>query len=333
VPSALVTGATGLVGSYIVERLLSDGWHVRALVRADAPELQRQGVECARGDVTDAESFARAALGQSHIFHCAAAITQAGDWELYHHLNVGGTRNAIDAAERSGARLLQLSSVAVYSARYADGSTTTNETARLDPLPERAFYPRSKRASEELVMAAHAAGRIWATAVRPCVIYGRRDRQCVPRAARLLRFGIAPLIGGGQSIMPVVHAANVADGAVLAATSDIAGGRAYNVANDFPVTVRDFFTLGAQGLDRRVHFIPIPLGAARAAFSVLLRGIRVVAPGRASLVNTDSLSMITRDNPYDSSRARQELGWAPRVRPEDGIPDAFRWWRDHHLEK
>lgn len=328
-PSALVTGATGLVGSYIVERLLSDGWHVRALVRTESPELERQGVECVRGDVTDAESFSRAAVGQSHIFHCAAAITQSGDWEVYHRLNVGGTRNAIDAAERSGARLLQLSSVAVYSARYADGSNMTNETARLGPLPDGAFYPRSKRASEELVMAAHAEGRIWATAVRPCVIYGRRDRQCVPRAARALRFGVFPLIGGGHSVMPVVHAANVADGAVLAATTDIAGGRAYNLANDFAVSVRDFFTLGAQGLDRRVRFIPIPLGAARAAFSLLLRGIRMVAPGRASLVSDDSLSMITRDNPYDSNRARQELGWTPRVRPDDGVPDAFRWWREH----
>lgn len=328
-PGALVTGATGLVGSYVVERLLNDGWHVRALVRAESPELVRQGVECVRGDVTDADSFTRAASGLTHIFHCAAAITQAGDWEVYRRLNVDGTRNAIEATERSGARLLQLSSVAVYSARYADGSKTTNETARLDPLPERAFYPRSKRESEELVMAAHSAGRIWASAVRPCVIYGRRDRQCVPRAARMLRFGIAPLIGGGRSVMPIVHAANVADGAVLAATTDIAGGRAYNLANDFAVNVREFFTLGAQGLDRRVQFIPIPLGVARAAFSLVLRGIRLVAPGRASLVSNDSLSMITRDNPYDSSRARRELGWSPRVRPEDGIPDAFRWWREH----
>jgi nucleoside-diphosphate-sugar epimerase len=329
VPTALVTGATGLVGSYIVGRLLTDGWSVRALVRGEAPELERQGAECVRGDVIDGASFTRAAAGRTHIFHCAATITQAGDWEDYRRLNIGGTENAIIAAERSGARLCQLSSVAVYSSRYAGDSENTLESSPLGPLPEHAFYPRSKRVSEERVMAAHSAGRIWATAVRPCVIYGRRDRQCVPRAAQMLRHGWAPLIGGGKSIMPVVHAANVADGAVLAATSDVAGGRAYNLANDFEVTVRDFFTLGGRGLGRRVRFIPIPLGLARAVFAVGLRMMRLVAGGRASLVSSDSLSMITRDNPYDSTLARRELGWTPHVRPEDGVPDAFRWWREH----
>lgn len=328
-PAALVTGATGLVGSYIVERLLHDGWSVRALVREDAPELARQGVECVRGDITDAASFAKAATHQTHIFHCAAAITQRGDWEVYRRLNVDGTRNAIDAAERSGARLLQLSSVAVYSSRYEGSSEKTHEDSRLGPLPDGALYPRSKRESEQLVMAAHAARRIWATAVRPCVIYGRRDRQCVPRAARLLQHGWVPLVGGGRSTMAIVHAANVADGAVLAATNDRAGGRAYNLANDFDVTVREFFTLGGEGLGRHTRFIPIPLGLARAAFAIGLRAVRLSSGGRASLVSNDSLSMITRDNPYDSSRARAELGWTPRMHPREGIPDAFRWWREH----
>lgn len=326
---ALVTGATGLVGSHIVDRLLGDGWSVRALVRRPSATLGGLGVEMAPGDVLDHDAFARAAHGSDVIFHCAAEITPSGGWETFRRTNVDGTRNAITAAERSSARLLQLSSVAVYSGRYEGRVAPIDETAILGPLPEHAFYPRSKRESEALVFEAHAAGRIWATAVRPCVIYGTRDRQCVPRAARMLRFGWAPLIGGGRSVMALVHAANVADGAVLAATTDAAAGRAYNLTNDFPVTVREFFTLGAEGLCRRVRFVSIPLGVARAAFRSVLGVARLAAPGRVSLVSRDSLSMITRDNPYDSTRARRELGWTPRVRPEVGIPEAFRWWKEH----
>lgn len=330
---ALVTGATGLVGSYIVERLLADAWSVRALVRAPSADLTALGVELVFGDVLDAESFSKAADGCEIVFHTAAVIISTGGWEAYRRPNVDGTRNAIAAAERAGARLLQLSSVAVYSKRYEDPSKKTDEDSRMDPLPDRAFYGRSKRESEQLVLEAHAAGRIWATAVRPCVIYGRRDRYCVPRAAKLLQRGFAPVIGGGRSTMALVHAANVADGAVLAAMSDVAGGRAYNLANDFEVTVRDFFLLGGEGLGRRIHLVSIPLVAARAGFAVLYNGLRLLSGGRASFLSRESLSMITRDNPYDSTRARRELGWAPRVRPAEGIPDAFRWWRETQERK
>jgi nucleoside-diphosphate-sugar epimerase len=330
---ALVTGATGLVGSYIVERLLADGWSVRALVRSQSAELTSLGVELVSGDVLDAESFAKAAEGCDIVYHAAAVIMARGGWEAYRRPNVVGTSNAIAAAERAGARLLQLSSVAVYSKRYEDPSKKTDEDSPMAPLPERAFYGRSKRESEQLVLEAHAAGRIWATTVRPCVIYGRRDRHCVPRAARVLQRGFAPVIGGGRSTMALVHAANVADGAVLAAMSDAAGGRAFNLANDFEVTVRDFFLLGAEGLGCRVHLVPIPLIAAQAGFAVLYRGLRLLSGGRASFLSRESLSMISRDNPFDSSRARRELGWVPRVRPAEGIPDAFRWWRETQNRK
>jgi nucleoside-diphosphate-sugar epimerase len=328
---ALVTGATGLVGSYIVERLLADGWSVRALVRSPSPELKTLGVELVTGDVLDAASFANAAAGCEVVFHTAAAVIAAGGWDTYRRLNVDGTWNVIVAAECADARLLHLSSVAVYSSRYEDHSKKTHEDAPMGPLPERAFYGRSKRESELMVLQAHATGRIWATAVRPCVIYGRRDRHFVPRMANLLGRGFAPLIGGGRSTMALVHAANVADGAVLAATSDVAGGRAYNLANDFDVTVRECFLLGAEGLGKRVRLVPVPLFAARAAFAVLYHGLRLLSGGRASFLTRESLAMITRDNPYDSSRARRELGWTPRVRHVDGIPDAFHWWRDSQL--
>ena len=178
-------------------------------------------------------------------------------------------------------------------------------------------------------MAAHAEGRIWATAVRPDVIYGPRDRQFVPRVARLLRLGFAPLVGGGRANMAIVHAAHVADGAVRAATNHRAGGSAYNLANDFDVRWRDFYRLAGEGLGRRIHFIPIPHWLARAGLSFTKRAIRLVTAGGMNVVTTASLDFMTRDNPFRSDRARSELGWNPQLRPEVSVPDAFRWWRDN----
>ena len=332
-PLALVTGATGLVGSHLVERLAADGWQVRALVRdpGRAAWLAAAGAALAPGDVLDEESLARAAAGCDAIFHTAAAVTPQGGWEAFRRPNIDGTRNAIAAAERSGARLLHLSSVAVYGqqGRFRTDGRKTDEATPLGPLRSGAHYARSKRESEALVMEAHRAGRIWATAVRPCVIYGPRDRQFVPRIARVLRFGLAPVLGGGRTTLPIVHAANVADAAVRAVGADIAGGRAYNAANDFAVTVREFFTLAGEGLGRRMHLVPVPALAAKIAVQLGLRVASLLSGGRLNVVAGSSLDFLTRDNPFTSERARHELGWSPPVPPEAGIPEAFRWWRAH----
>lgn len=333
-PRALVTGATGLVGSHVAERLLADGWRVRALVRQSSnfAWLRARGVEIAAGDTLDEASFAAAAQGCDAVFHNAAAVTPRGGWEAYRRPNVDGTANAISAAERAGARLVHLSSVAVYGpqGRYAAAASggRTTESAPLGPLPDGALYARSKRDSEALVMRAHAEGRVWATALRPSVIYGPRDRQFVPRIARILRFGVAPIVGSGRTTLAVVHAANVADGVVRAATHEAAGGRAYNLANDYDVAVADFFRLAGEGLGRRVRLVRLPKWLASGAIYVVKAGLAVATGGSLSVVATTSLDFLTRDDPFGSERARRELGWAPPVPPSEGVPGAFRWWRD-----
>jgi nucleoside-diphosphate-sugar epimerase len=328
---ALVTGATGLVGSYIVERLHADGWSVRALVRdaARASWLQPLGAELFTGDVLDADAFTRAAASCDGIFHCAAAILpERAEWEAYRATNLDGTRNAIAAARAAGARLLHVSSVAVYggASRYRD--TPTDETVVLPPLPETAFYARSKRESEAMVLEAHRRGEIWACAVRPDVIYGKRDRQFVPRIGKVIARGFFPLLGGGRSTLAIVHAGNVADGAVRAIQTDIAGGKAYNLANDYDVTVRDFVRLAAQGLRRRVMLVPVPMILAKTVFKLMTMLIGVARRGAALSQAGGAVAFVSHDNPFSSDRAKRELGWAPPIRPEIGIPEAFRWWAD-----
>ncbi len=332
--TALITGATGLVGSYVVERLVADGWSVRALVRnsTTASWIASMGAELAQGDVLDPRSLRDAAVGREVIIHAAALVTTGREWEDFRRLNVEGTTNAIEAAEHSGSRLLQVSSVAVYGmgARYRD--TPTDENAPLAPLRPGNHYGRSKRESEQLVLRAHDDGRIWATAVRPSVVYGRRDRQFVPRVARLLRYGVMPLIGGGRAILAAVHAANVADGIARAAVAENAGGRAYNLANDYDVTVAEFVSLAALGLEQRVRTVPVALPVSSAAVAGLAWiNARVRGPSFGARTRA-SLDFLTRDNPFNSDRARHELGWEPRMRPEIGVPEAFRWYKEERGE-
>jgi len=334
---ALVTGATGLVGSHLTEQLASDGWTVRALVRdpRSAAWIRELGAsDLVRGDVLDPPAFAEAARGCEVIFHTAAAITpSAGDWESYRATNVGGTEAAIDAARSSGARLMHVSSVAVYGpqGRYREDGQPTTEDAPRPPIPESALYARSKRESEQLVMSAHERGEIWATAIRPDVIYGKRDRQFIPRMASLFsRLHAFPLPGGGKNTLAIINAASVADAGIRAAASDIAGGRAYNVANEGDTTLRDFVSLAAAGLGTTVVRVPIPLGAVAFGLAAARSTAARLHLPWATILQHASLNFVSKDNPFSSARAERELGWQPVIPPSEAIPDAFRWWARHH---
>ena len=326
--SVLVTGASGLVGSHVAERFLADGWQVRALVRdaSSAAWLAAPGVQLRRGDILDPSAFATAAEGCDVIVHAAAAVVARGGWEVYRSANIDGTRSAIAAAERSGARLVHVSSVAVYGpdSRYATDGKCTEDTPLL-PLPRHAYYARSKRESEAMVLEADAAGCIRATAVRPPVIYGARDRQFIPRIARLLRFGVFPLIAGGRTTLPIVDAANVADGIARAAVRDVAVGKVYLLANDHDVTVADFIRYASEGMARRIVTVPMPLALARALQAIVRIGATAVMGRNAGVMAGSTLRFLTSDNPFSSERAVRELGWAPPVHPSRGIPAAFRW--------
>ena len=143
---ALVTGATGMLGSYIVERLQDRGWEVRALVRDPerATWLQGRGVELAVGDLGDRASLEAAARGTELVLHSAAHIGSDSRWEAYHQGNVVGTGYVLDAAREAGARLVLVSSTAVFGQdRYRN--EPTHEAMTLPDLPEEDAYGRSKQ--------------------------------------------------------------------------------------------------------------------------------------------------------------------------------------------
>lgn len=330
---ALVTGATGMLGAQLVEQLAASGWRVRALVRgrATAAWLEPLGAELAPGDLADAASLRSAVDGCDVVFNAAAAIGTGDDHALFRRVNVEGVVHLASAAAAARARLVHVSSTAVFGRdRYRN--RPTDETLPLPELPASDAYGRSKQESERLVLGAHARSRAWTCVVRPPVMYGPRDRQFAPRLAPLLLRGFFPLIGGGRNRLPLVHAAAVADGAIRAALTDRAGGSVYHLTSDFDVTVGELALYAAHGLGRRVLRPRVPLLLGRAGFRALALGLaaagrRDLAPHAAGL-----LQMLTRDNPFSCARARTELGWSPRVRPADGIPQAFRWWLEHRCE-
>ena len=165
----LVTGATGLLGSHIVEKLRAAGEDVRALVRptSDTRFLDTLGVDKAVGDVTDPESIARALDGVQTVYHSAARVGDWGPWEEFVAITIDGTRNMIEAAARANVqRFLHISSISAYG--HVDGEgLVLDETAPLgQKLYKWSYYSRAKVEAERIVWAAHEAGDVPVTVIR-----------------------------------------------------------------------------------------------------------------------------------------------------------------------
>jgi len=319
--TVLLTGGSGLVGSHVIEALRARGVPVRALARpAAAAAVAALGAEPVTGDVTDPAAWQRACAGGiTGIVHAAAIVQQPVTWATYEAVNVGGTRLAVAAARAIGARLVHVSSVAVYggSADYRPEREQRTEDAPFRPIPEHDSYGRSKREAEALVRAFAEADGFTGIAIRPNVIYGERDRLFTPRLMRAMRARIVPQIGPGTNHLSCVYAGNIATAIVAALEAPVSGFRAYNVTTDAPppLTMREFLEAFAAACGVRPHFFRLPTGVARVAIGLW------TGPALARA----ALSFATGENPYVTDRARAELDWTPLVAAREAIARAVRW--------
>ena len=323
-----LTGGTGLIGSHVAERLRQRGDEVVALVRPSSDTRHLDGLGCTlvTGDVLDpvAEQTTRM-RGCDAVIHGAARVFMGGSRAAFLRQNVEGTERVLEAAGAEAPRVVHMSSVAVYAGLPMDRPLTEGRWSEADPDRQNA-YSASKHLSERAAWALHDAGAIELTTVRPCVVYGERDRAAWPIIVRYASLPIVPLLGGGRTRLPLVYAGNVADGIVAALDRPESIGRSYNLAIDEPVTAREVLAAVWAELGIRRPTLPIPLALPR-ALAALLEGASTVVPmaGRGGLRR--ALRSLTTANPYDSSRARLELGWSAHVSHREGIRRTAAWDR------
>jgi nucleoside-diphosphate-sugar epimerase len=324
----VVTGATGLLGSHVVEQLLARGERVRALVRpgSDTAFLHELGVELAPGDLNDPASLRPALGGADIVYHCAAQVGEWGPWRLFQQGIIDATANLLDACQAVGVgRVLHVSSVRVYGFA-ARGTAPVTESA---PLGKGAwlwdYYSAGKIAAERLCQSYPGD---W-TIVRPSWIYGPRDRRGLPRSVKALRAGRVGVIGRGDNLLNLVHAADVADGAIRAANHPGARAGAYNLCSEGDITQRQFLdTLtDALGLPRLRRHFPYWLAYTGGFLSECVgKAIRL---GRPPHFTRFVVTLVSRPTCYSTAKASGELGWSPKVSPFDGLRDALAWHFAH----
>jgi nucleoside-diphosphate-sugar epimerase len=302
--TVLVTGGRGLVGSHVIEALRAAGEDVRSF----------------EGDVTDLAAWRKATAARvTGIVHAAARVAQRLPFAEFERVNVGGTRLAVATARATGARLIHVSSVAVFgrTAAFAAGAGAVDEDFSFGPIPEHDFYARTKRMAETVVQESGLS----AATIRPNVIYGERDKLFTARVIKVLRSGIMPRIGPGTNHLSCVYVGNVAAAIVAALGKSIPGFRAYNITADAPpaLTEREFMGAFADALGVRVWRIPIPVSVARVGAGLWARWLQLRDPVGYAGLGAAAVGFIVGENPYTAARAQQELGWTPPFDTRTGI--------------
>jgi nucleoside-diphosphate-sugar epimerase len=323
---ALVTGATGFVGSHLVEALHRRGSQITALVRspAKATQLARLGVRQVTGDLHDAEALRRAADEQDVIFHVAGVIAARNEVE-FHRDNEAGTANIVQAAEAlsgRGPRLILVSSMA------AAGPTAPGRPLRGDePTAPVTAYGRSKLAAERVAR----ASRLPWTIVRPPMVYGPRDTE-VLKVFRLAGLGIAPVFGRGTQELSAVYGPDLAEALIAAATSPAAIGRTYFACHTEVVTSAEFVRAIGRALrpnrGKPVRLVPLPEWLARGVLAITGAGAGLA--GQATLLTPDKANEFFQPAwTADPSPLIEETGWRPAHSLEEGLRRTAQWYREN----
>jgi nucleoside-diphosphate-sugar epimerase len=330
----LITGASGFIGGRLAERMSRDGYAVRCLTRAssDTTALKLLDVEIIVGDLTDASSLARAVEDCSHVVHCGALVSDWATKNEIKKINVDGTRLLLDAAADADVRrFVHLSTTDVYG---YPGGHAIDESYRAGRF--RNWYAQTKLEAEAEVRRAERERALEAVILRPATVYGPGSVEVVGEIARAIRSRNMLLINRGRAVAGLCYVNNLIDALLLASSSDIAAGQAFNISDGLDVTWRQFTDDLAAGLASPPVRWSMPYPFALAIGLSLEHGYRLArrltgltAP---ALLSRQAVHVLGCNQDFSNRKAREMLRWKPRVGYRDGLDATLAWLKSEHLK-
>jgi len=322
--TALVTGASGFIGSLLAAELAGRGQAVRALVRAgsDRSGLAQRRIEPVTGDILDRESLRRAVAGCDEVYHLAAyARNWARDPGTFFRLNVEGARNVLEVAGAAGVRRILFTSSIVTLGPTPPGVVGDETLVRsLPPLTE---YEASKLEAERQALRLAASG-LPVVVVNPTRAYGPgkwTEGNSVSRMIELSRRGRLPvLLDGGRAVGNYAFVEDLVRGFASAMARGRVGER-YILGGE-NASLRRFLDLVDETSGRRHRRVALPPWAARLYGALERRRARWL--GGFPVITPDWVETFLRDWAFSCRKAQQELGYAVTPLPE-GIRRTLAW--------
>ena len=352
----MVTGGTGFIGGRFSERLVEAGAtvHLLARNREKADEARKGGYHVTDGDLSDTDALHKAVRGCERVFHCAHNFSLGMADAI--RVNVGGTRNLLEAARDEGiSRFIYLSSVAVYGEKPPDGTDESRDLPLTgDP------YADSKILAEKEVLSFSRTHGLPVVILRPAIVYGPASRVWSIGIVRSLQAKDTIVVGNGDGICNSLYVDNLVDAIILADETDAAVGEAFNITDGEVCTWGEYIGYYARMLGMTAPpscpkwlanivayaFLPPFVLAGRmhtpswepARF--LVRGIRFALNAirepsfRICALRPGNIRYFTHRAVFDIRKAGEVLGYRPRVGLDEGMAKTEAWLRrEGYLDK
>ena len=322
----LVTGATGFLGPYLIQALMSKGHTCKCLVRdtSNTDFLENIGAELFQGDITKKDTLTGIADDTDVLIHMAT-LGHVSNFtvseEMFESINVQGTVNIMQEALRAGTkRAVHCSTVAAMG---ICSDIPATETSRCNPHHS---YGRSKLKAEKEVLKMVSDSGLPASIIRFSMVYGPGDPRDMLKLTRMAKKNLFPQIGNRPKLTPLIHADDAVQGLLLTAEKGRVG-EIYLITNPQSIPFDSIKKIIERGLGVSRFPLYVPEWAALAIASISEKIFSSI--GKTPPVSRKNIESTLADRVFSINKAREELGFQPAVDPEQGLLETVIWYKNN----
>ena len=314
-----ITGALGFVGRALSAAYRELGAQTCGLdVRSDA------SANVIAGDVSRPEEWQHVLADCDLVIHTAAIVTNNVSREEAWRVNVLGTRRVLDAAIKAGVkRFVHVSSLAAMRFNTEDKA---DESAPV--MPTGNPYVDTKIASEQVVLAAHSAGEINCTIIRPADIYGPNSRPWTLIPVQMIQKGLFLLPANGQGVFRAIYIDDLVNGIMLAAEKNAGIGQIFILGGESATTCEKFFGHYYRMLGKGS---PRVMSTSTAVVIAEIGRMIFKLLGKPTELGRGAMEMLSKKNTVSNQKAHDLLGWHPQVDLDEGMRRTEVWLREQKI--